>query len=156
MGLGLFFIVGVASGVVATVVKLFCPPGDSGEVFDDRLVRFVFPFRFVFGWELFFRVVFFIGVDGGLGNRQTFFIEGGAGFLYPLSSLDRQRRRSFSVRNTPSRESTVFGPAAISMLWSCGLDVTCGSWSGSAVSHLVVFSGLRDVWRRLCVVCFVF
>ena len=62
--------------------------------------------------------------------------------------LDRQCRRSFSVRNTPSRESTVFGPAAISMLWSCGSDVTCGSWSGSSVSHLVVFSGRRDVRRR--------
>ena len=70
MGLGLFFIVGVASGVAATVVKLLCPPGDSGEVFADRLVRFVFPFRFAFGWELFFRVVFFIGVDGGLGNGK--------------------------------------------------------------------------------------
>ena len=94
----------------------------------------VFPFRFAFGWELFFRVVFFIGVDGGLGNRQTFFIDGGAGFLYPLSSLDRQRRRSFSVREGVD--------------WSCGSDVTCGSWSGSAASHLVVFRGRRNVRRR--------
>ena len=100
----------------------------------DGSVGSVFPFLFAFGWELFFRVIFFIGVDSGLGNRQTFFIDGGAGFLYPLSSLDRQRRRSFNVREGVD--------------WSCGSDVTCGSWSGSAASHLVVFHGRRNVRRR--------
>jgi len=69
-----------------------------------------------------------------IGERQTFFVDGRAGFLYPLSSLDRQRRRLFSVREGVD--------------WSCGSDVTCGSWSGSAASHLVVFRGRRNVRRR--------
>ena len=102
----------------------------------------VFPFRFAFGWELFF---------SGLSSSLESTADWGTG---KLSSSMVVLASSIpchlwtGVCNTPSRESTVFGPAAISMLCSCGSDVTCGSWSGSAASHLVVFRGRRNVRRR--------